>query len=692
MRKILPFVVIGILILSGFGAVAINNDNDKLELDVIEDRGVGDRGIEYSHTILGEFGTATWCQYCVFADGALGNIYAGQWHPFYYISLVCDVNTNAEQRAVTELGLTGYPTVYFDGDYKKNVGAGSVPSAQAAYNTSIEDCAEREVADVDIDLDVTWNGDAEMYIEVSVDNSEESQYNGHLHVYVTELTTSMGWNNNDGIPYKFPFLDYAFNEDITVSAGGTWTDSITWDGHDYDNGYGDDFSSITYGNIMVIGAVFNEDNDDYADDVTGYRVGDNDPPNTPSNPDPVDGDTDIDTDTDLSWKCKDPDFDVLSYEVYFGESSNPPLFASGIVGRTYNPGSLDLVTTYYWKIVAKDSMDGSTTGPIWSFTTRGNDPPNNPSNPDPYDEEIDAYITTDVSWTCSDPDGDDITYDVYFGTTSPPPKVVSNQTITTYDPPGVLDFNNEYYWQIVAWDEYQYSTIGSIWSFTTEENAPPFTPSNPEPEDGAVDVEIDEFLRWTGGDPNPGDTVRYDLYFGTTNPPPLEAEDLMQNAYDPVTMELDTVYYWQVISEDSLGLTADGPIWHFTTELEPTNPPNAPDIDGPISGDPGTSYDYRFNSVDLDGDNVKYYIDWDDGNTDETGFNPSGTDVTVPHTWTSSGKYTITAYAEDSTGKTSTASTFQVTMPRDKTVSFLLQRLLERFPNTFPVLRLLIGL
>jgi hypothetical protein len=688
MRKILPFVVIGILILSGFGAGALNTNNDNLELNKIEDRGMEDRGIDYSHTILGEYGTATWCGYCKYAHGALKNIYAGQWHPFYYISLVDDENVHAEAR-IDELVISGFPTVWFDGDYTKDIGAGSIPAAQAAYNTSIEDCAERDVADVDIDVDVTWNGNAEMYIEVSVDNNEDSEYSGHLHVYVTEIVSSMGWYDTNNDLYTFPFLDYAFNQDITVSAGGTWSNSKTWDGNDYDNGYGDDFSGISYGNIMIIGAVFDED-DEYVDDVTGYRIGDNDPPNTPSNPDPDNGDTNIDTDVDLSWKCTDDDDDVLSYDIYLGESSNPPLFTAGIVGRTYNPGPLDLYTTYYWKIVAKDSMGGSTTGPIWSFTTRGNDPPEDPSDPDPYDAETDVYITTDLSWVCSDPDNDDITYDVYFGTTSPPSKVVSNQTELTYDPPGELDFITEYYWQIVAWDEYQYSTVGSIWSFTTEENAPPFSPSNPDPYDGEVDVDIDVLIKWTGGDPNPGDSVRYDLYFGTTNPPPLEVGDLLQNAYDPGTLELDTVYYWQVVSEDSLGLTTDGPIWHFTTQTEPSYPPDAPDIDGPMSGDPGTSYDYKFNSVDLDGDTVKYYIDWGDGNTDETGFNPSGTDVTVSHTWAASGKYTITAYAEDSTGKTSSTSTFQVTMPKEKTVFYLFQRILERFPDAFLLLRQII--
>jgi hypothetical protein len=679
MRKILPFLVLGILILSGFGAVAIDNQNDELEFKKID---VGNQGRSYSHTILGEYGTATWCGYCKYAHGALKNIYAGGWHPFYYVSLVDDKNVHAEDR-IDELTITGFPTVWFDNDYTKNIGAGSIPSAQAAYNSSIVSCGNRQVSDIDITLDVSWKGadnpnpenyatdepvecnltwtNSEMNIDITVDNNEGNTYNGHLHTYVTEVVSSMGWYDTGDFLYTFTFLDYAFNDDISISGGGSWQDEIDWDGKDYDNGYGDDFGGITQDNIMVIATVFDEDNNNYVDETAGFLAGTNSDPKT--------------------------------FDVYFGESNPPPLVSDGQSNLYYAPEeNLDFETTYYWKIVVWDNQGGSQTGPIWSFTTRGNDAPNDPSNPDPYDGETDVFINTDVSWTCSDPDGDDVTYDVYFGTTSPPPKVVSNQTETSYNPPDVLDFDTKYYWKVVAWDVYEYSTVGSIWSFTTEENAAPNTPSEPDPYDGETDVYIGHLLFWTGGDPNPGDSVSYDLYFGTTNPPPLEAEDLLSTAYDPGIMELDTNYYWKIVSEDSQGLTTDGPIWHFTTESEPSNPPGAPDIDGPMSGDPGTSYDYKFNSMDPDGDTVKYYIDWGDGNTDETGFNPSGTDVTVSHSWSASGKYTITAYAEDSTGKTSSTSTFQITMPKEKTVFYLFQRSLERFPDTFLVLRQLLGL
>ena len=61
--------------------------------------------------------------------------------------------------------------------------------------------------------------------------------------------------------------------------------------------------------------------------------------------------------------------------------------------------------------------------------------------------------------------------------------------------------------------------------------------------------------------------------------------------------------------------------------------PNAPTIDGPTSGSAGTSYTYTFTATDPDGDDVKYYIDWGDGDTEWTGFSASGIPVVVSHTW-----------------------------------------------------------
>jgi len=72
-------------------------------------------------------------------------------------------------------------------------------------------------------------------------------------------------------------------------------------------------------------------------------------------------------------------------------------------------------------------------------------------------------------------------------------------------------------------------------------------------------------------------------------------------------------------------------------------PPMAPYINGPQERKPGITYLFVFNSVDDDGDDVKYYIDWGDETSDETDFNPSGADVTLLHNWSEKEEYIITA-------------------------------------------------
>ncbi len=114
-----------------------------------------------------------------------------------------------------------------------------------------------------------------------------------------------------------------------------------------------------------------------------------------------------------------------------------------------------------------------------SYKSFQNNPPYEPSNPDPQNGVIDISIGTNLNWTGGDPDGDLVTYDVYFGITSPPPKVSDNQSNTTYDPPGDLQYKITYFWQIIAWDEFEAFTTGPIWNFTTVEkiNREPVKPT-----------------------------------------------------------------------------------------------------------------------------------------------------------------------------------------------------------------------
>ncbi|MDP2303398.1 MAG: carboxypeptidase regulatory-like domain-containing protein [Ignavibacteria bacterium] len=92
-------------------------------------------------------------------------------------------------------------------------------------------------------------------------------------------------------------------------------------------------------------------------------------PTAPANPFPINNETGIATNVILTWVSTDADGDALTYDIYFGTSTNPSLEVSGRTVATYSPASLSSNTTYFWKIVAKDGKGGTTTGDIWRFTT-----------------------------------------------------------------------------------------------------------------------------------------------------------------------------------------------------------------------------------------------------------------------------------------------------------------------------------
>jgi parallel beta-helix repeat protein len=99
-------------------------------------------------------------------------------------------------------------------------------------------------------------------------------------------------------------------------------------------------------------------------------------------------------------------------------------------------------------------------------------------------------------------------------------------------------------------------------------NNPPNTPFNPTPKSGTTNTNINHDLYWSGGDPDSGDTVTYDVYFGTASNPPLVKSSHASTSYEPSIMSYNTKYYWKIIAKDNHGLTSVGPIWNFTTQAQ----------------------------------------------------------------------------------------------------------------------------
>jgi phosphatidylserine/phosphatidylglycerophosphate/cardiolipin synthase-like enzyme len=114
----------------------------------------------------------------------------------------------------------------------------------------------------------------------------------------------------------------------------------------------------------------------------------------------------------------------------------------------------------------------------------------------------------------------------------------------------------------------------------------PETPVNVSPANGSASVGTSVTLRWEGG----WWAHKYDVHFGTTNPPPLVARDFMPGAASagvnslresfapcsppapfasacPAGLAAGTTYYWMIRGKTLLGDTRriTGPVWSFTT-------------------------------------------------------------------------------------------------------------------------------
>jgi hypothetical protein len=70
----------------------------------------------------------------------------------------------------------------------------------------------------------------------------------------------------------------------------------------------------------------------------------------------------------LEWTASDVDNDPLTYDIYFGTATSPPLLIGNQTLKTYTV-NLTANTTYYWRIDVKDNKGGKTIGQIWSFKT-----------------------------------------------------------------------------------------------------------------------------------------------------------------------------------------------------------------------------------------------------------------------------------------------------------------------------------
>jgi len=139
-----------------------------------------------------------------------------------------------------------------------------------------------------------------------------------------------------------------------------------------------------------------------------------------------------------------------------------------------------------------------------------------------------------------------------------------------------------------------------------------------------------------------------------------------------------------IYSGDSQTVVGD-PTFHYSFYNEK---PTEPVINGTADGKTGKRYEYTFNAEDPDGDAVRYFIDWGDGNNELTEFWLSGANISVEHIWETEGRFNISVKAIDSFEGESNCTYLEVDIEKTKIRNKpLILQLFKQFFNKLSLIR-----
>lgn len=272
---------------------------------------------------------------------------------------------------------------------------------------------------------------------------------------------------------------------------------------------------------------------------------------------PVDDSQSIGFNPVFTWAASGDNFDNLKYDFYIGtEESKLGLRAENITGLEYQITNNTIIKggiTYYWKVVAKDGINDMESD-VWSFTTVS--ALSEPILVGPLSFGRDAL---NFEWsTITAAVGEALTYDVYFGKENPPTEIigsVEDSDSFNYDGSSLVEFDT-YYWRVEVSDVLN-SSISEVASFQKLLEGYPDLPSIVVPLDEAILFarDGDVVLDWTDSTDPEGDTVVYDVYIDTANPPLNIATSFSGDSeYNSTSVLVEnTKYYWHVKAKDASG-------------------------------------------------------------------------------------------------------------------------------------------
>ena len=180
-------------------------------------------------------------------------------------------------------------------------------------------------------------------------------------------------------------------------------------------------------------------------------------PGQASNPIPADFAVDVLTTLIVEWQ---PGIEASSHDVYFGTVADPP-FLINVPSPAHDLTDLLPGTIYFWRVDEVNAV-GTTPGVVWQFTTL--DAPDAATNPSPADDATEVIPAVVLDWT-GDPTA--TSFDVLLDIQNPPLQLAGTTTSSSLDPPGLLQPNTVYYWQVITYNPVG-ETNSEVWSFSTE--------------------------------------------------------------------------------------------------------------------------------------------------------------------------------------------------------------------------------
>ncbi|MGL6161238.1 hypothetical protein, partial [Microbulbifer sp.] len=254
--------------------------------------------------------------------------------------------------------------------------------------------------------------------------------------------------------------------------------------------------------------------------------------------------------------------------------------------RASHQGSVDIDYSY-------DALANSLS--FTSSTDSQNTPPSVPTDETPQTGASGvAPGEVTLSWSSSEANGDDVVfYDVYLGLEQSPQLYKSGleaESITASS----LYSERTYYWKVVARDNHNAIAESPVWSFGTSNSAPEAAPGQVSPTNNLYTSYKNVVLKWSQvTDPDPDDTVTYDIYLGESLEPTLLEQGLAKTEKQLSGLDPWKTYYWKVVAVDNHGAQVSSSAWSF-------NP-----LDTDSDGIPDDIEDQRCtdkNKSDTDGD------------------------------------------------------------------------------------------